>query len=931
MNTHLANVDRVNEVSWPVRRSGSDGSVSAVSSTESIGHGVDVADAELEFAKLQRRMSEMSREISRTVSRQSHNSRKQQQQQQHEDKDLEKRRSIDQEEEREGEDEGFNVEAVLRGVDHRNSASGIKKKHVGVIWDKLSVYGYGGTRQYIKVFPDAFVDFINLWDPIAHMCGKRKGKQVQILQNFHGVLKPGEMCLVLGRPGSGCTTFLRTISNQRIGYSNITGEVAYGGVDAKTFGKYYRGECVYNGEDDIHHPSLTVEQTLGFALDARTPRKRPGGMTKNDFKKEVTNTLLKMFNIQHTRQTKVGNAFMRGVSGGERKRVSIAEMLITGAVLCAWDNTTRGLDSSTALDYAKSLRIMTDIYKVTTFVSLYQASENIFKQFDKVLLIDEGKQLYFGPATCARKYMEDLGFMPKPRQTSPDFLTGCTDVFERDIADNVDPASVPLTATDLASAYLSSKIHDDLLKEMAEYRSEIQTNSAPTQEFQSAVLESKQRGTAKQSVYTLPYYGQVIILVKRQFALKIQDVFSLVTSYMTSIVVAIITGTLFLKLPLSSSGAFTRGGAIFIALLFNALSAFNELASCMIGRPVGNKHKSYAFHRPSALWVAQAIVDIGFASIQILLYSIIVYFMCGLYLSAGAFFTFCLFIILGYAVCALFFRSVGCVCPDFDIAIKFAALNITLMVLTSGYLLPVSAMPWWVRWFYYINPLSYDFSSLMINEFKNINLTCTAQQLIPSGPGYTSIENQVCTLAGAISGTDIVVGSDYLGLTFSYFKQYLWRNFGILIAFFIFFLSLNAFLSEMVDWGAGGRTVTYFSKDNDERKRLNAQLIEARDKRREGDDVEAAAQLDTDLKKYLTWQGLNYDVPVSGGKRRLLRDVYGFVEPGKLTCLMGASGAGKTTLLDVLADRKNIGTISGDVLVDGIPRDIEFPAWYSLL
>lgn len=231
--------------------------------------------------------------------------------------------------------------------------------------------------------------------------------------------------LVLGRPGSGCTTFLKVIANQRFGYTGIDGAVLYGRYDAKTFGVRYRGEAVYNGEDDIHNPTLTVGQTLGFALDVKTPGKRPGGISKKEFKARVIDLLLKMFNIEHTINTVVGNPFMQGVSGGERKRVSIAEMMCTSACICVWDNTTRGLDASTALDYAKSLRIMTNIYKTTTFVSLYQASENIYSQFDKVMVLDEGRQVFFGPAKAARAYFEGLGFKEKPRQTTPDYLTGC--------------------------------------------------------------------------------------------------------------------------------------------------------------------------------------------------------------------------------------------------------------------------------------------------------------------------------------------------------------------------------------------------------------------------------------------------------------------------------------------------------------------------
>jgi len=93
--------------------------------------------------------------------------------------------------------------------------------------------------------------------------------------------------------------------------------------------------------------------------------------------------LLKMFRIEHTRDTMVGNAFMRGVSGGERKRVSIAELLTSRCTVTCWDNSTKGLDASTALGFAQALRDMTDVYKNTTFVSLYQAGEGVYDLFDK--------------------------------------------------------------------------------------------------------------------------------------------------------------------------------------------------------------------------------------------------------------------------------------------------------------------------------------------------------------------------------------------------------------------------------------------------------------------------------------------------------------------------------------------------------------------
>jgi ATP-binding cassette, subfamily G (WHITE), member 2, SNQ2 len=598
-------------------------------------------------------------------------------------------------------------------------------------------------------------------------------------------------------------------------------------------------------------------------------------------------------------------------------------MMVTAATVCAWDNSTRGLDASTALDYAKSLRIMTNIYKTTTFVSLYQASENIYKQFDKVLVIDAGREVYFGPASEARAYFEGLGFKEKPRQTTPDYLTGCTDEFEREYADGRSAADAPHSSETLAQAFIDSKFSKQLDEQMTQYRKIIAEDEQRHGDFEVAVAESKRKGASK-SVYSIPYYLQIWALMQRQFLIKWQDKFSLTVSWITSITIAIVLGTVWLNLPKTSAGAFTRGGLLFISLLFNAFQAFSELASTMIGRPIVNKHKAYTFHRPSALWIAQIIVDLAFSATQILIFSIIVYFMCGLVREAGAFFTFYIVIVSGYLSMTLFFRTIGCFCPDFDYAIKFAATIITLFVITSGYIIQYQSEKVWLRWIYWINALGLGFSALMENEFSRLNLTCTAESLIPSGPGYTNIDNQVCTLAGSVAGTDIVSGSAYITDGFSYSPSDLWRNFGIIVALIVAFLITNSTLGEWVTFGAGGNVAKVFQKPDKERTELNAALIAKRDRRRTQKGEGEASEININSKAILTWEGLNYDVPTPTGQLRLLNNIYGYVRPGELTALMGASGAGKTTLLDVLASRKNIGVITGDVLVDGIKPGTAF-------
>ncbi|KAK4230160.1 ABC transporter G family member 11 [Podospora fimiseda] len=872
--------------------------------------GVSINQAEADFAQLQRELSRISRRASHARS--------------HGDAEKGQAKNSSSSEDLDGTEEQFDLEAALRGDLDAEREAGIRPKHIGVCWDGLTVKGIGGQTNYVKTFPDAFVDFFDYVTPIKNALGfGKKGVEATLLDNFKGVCKPGEMVLVLGKPGSGCTTFLKTIANQRYGYTSITGDVRYGPFTVEEFGPY-RGEAVYNEEDDVHHPTLTVEQTLGFALDVKTPGKLPAGMTKAQFKEKVVTLLLKMFNIEHTRNTIVGNPFVRGVSGGERKRVSIAEMLTTNACILSWDNSTRGLDASTALDFVKSLRIQTDLYKTSTFVSLYQASENIYSLFDKVLVIDEGKQVYFGPASEARGYFEGLGFLPRPRQTTPDYVTGCTDAFEREYQEGFSPENAPHDATSLEAAFRESKFAKDLENEMAEYKRELEEETGKHEDFRLAVREQKRRGAGKCSAYSVGFHHQVWALAKRQFLLKKQDVLALILSWLRNIIIGIVLGTLYLNLGKTSASAFSKGGLMFIALLHNAFQSFSELAGTMLGRAVVNKHRAYAFHRPSALWIANILVDQVFASTQVFVFSVIVYFMTNLSRSAGGFFVFYLMLLSANIAMTLFFRVIGCLSPDFDYAVKFATVGITLMITTSGYLIQYQNEQVWLRWIYYINVLGLSFSALMENEFSRIDMTCTAESLVPSGPGYDDINHQVCTLPGSTPGTLQISGSAYIDQGFSYSPGLLWRNWGIVVVLIAFFLFVNVVAGEYVRFGMGGNQAKVFQKPNAERKKLNEDLIRKKDERRKARAEQSDSELKIKSESVLTWENLCYEVPVPGGTRRLLDNVFGYVKPGQLTALMGASGAGKTTLLDVLAARKNIGVISGDILVDGVKPGKEF-------
>ncbi|KAF9010854.1 ABC-2 type transporter-domain-containing protein [Cyathus striatus] len=841
----------------------------------------------------------------------------------------------------------FDLREYLTSSNDANQKAGIKHKHVGVVWEDLQVEVIGGLNNkfYVGTLGGAMLGFflsplLWLWSFIAPLLPSKAPPPTRaILHKSSGVLKPGEMCLVLGCPGAGCTTFLKTIANERDGYAKVSGNVLYAGIDAAEMAKYYKGEVVYNQEDDIHIATLTVAQTLAFALSTKTPgpNGRIPGITRKEFNDEVLETLLKMLNISHTRQTLVGDEFVRGVSGGERKRVSIAEMMATRARVQCWDNSTRGLDASTALDFVKSLRVMTDVLGQTTFVTLYQAGEGIYDLFDKVLVLDQGRQVFLGPPSEARAYFENLGYNSLPRQSTADYLTGCTDPNERQFSPGKSVNDTPSTPEALETAYLYSTYARDNDDAKLKYKLLMETQKADQEAFRAAVAADKKRGVSAKSPYTLGFTGQVRALTGRQFRMRIQDRFQLITSFTLSLALALVIGGAFFGQSNTSAGAFTRGSVIFTALLNTCLDAFGEMPMQMLGRPILRKQTSYSMYRPSAIALANTFADLPFSATRILLYNIVIYFMVGLHRSAGAFFTFHLFNYIAYLTMQGFFRTFGLICFNFDSAFRLAAFFIPNFVQYSGYMIPVDSMKRWLFWIYYINPVSYAWQACMENEFMRISLTCDGSSVIPRNvPGLTIYPNelgpnQACTLFGSQRGSNIISGRDYLAVGYGLDANDLWRRcFPVLVGFFITFQITQLLALEFFPQYGFNMSINLFTKEDEETKKLNTALRERkalRESSPKADEVTVDKEKKQAIvagKRSFTWECLNYHVPTPSGPLRLLHDVYGYVKPGTLTALMGASGAGKTTCLDVLAQRKNIGVVSGDILVAGRPLDSDF-------
>lgn len=369
----------------------------------------------------------------------------------------------------------------------------------------------------------------------------------------------------------------------------------------------------------------------------------------------MLNLFATMFKMKHVLNTMVGNQFMRGVSGGERKRVSIMEALASRSTINAWDNSTRGLDSSTAVDYIRSLRILTSIQQSTTIVTLYQAGEQIYKEFDKVCLIHEGRQIFFGKASEARRYFEDLGFAATARITTSDFLTTITDAKTRRIRPGME-GRVPLTAEALETAFKSSKFWPELQAELEAYDRERQeTSAADTRDFRQAVVAEKSRRAPKGSPYTVSFPMQVWYLTKRELQLQRQDVIALRSKLINVVILGLLNGSLFYNIKRTSEGAFFIGGVLFFNIIIVSWMQISETIFMVMGRNIMAKQKAFAFYRPAALILARTLADLPLLAVQTVIFTLILYWMANLVADVGKFFTNLLFVFVSFFYLAAFY------------------------------------------------------------------------------------------------------------------------------------------------------------------------------------------------------------------------------------------------------------------------------------
>ncbi|KAF4333979.1 ATP-binding protein multidrug cassette transport [Fusarium beomiforme] len=771
-------------------------------------------------------------------------------------------------------------------------------KRISVSFRDVSVTAPSGSQINVKTLPQAIINTFGpdqirffkeqILSRITTNAAKPSGRT--ILDSLTGIVKPGEMLLVLGRPGSGCSTFLRTIANQST--LATTGDLEYGGIAAPVFKSQHARETIYLPEEDKHIASLTVRQTIQFALRNCLPSRARDTKLISD----LVDAIAKICGLSHALETPVGGAFSPGVSGGERKRVSIAEVLAAGSSVQCFDNSTRGLDSSTALDFVKALRAFTDIANKTTLATLYQAGEQLYRHFDKVIVLSEGHEAFFGSTSEARDYFQDLGFVSLPGQTTAEYLATVTDPEERTVVPGSEAEKIKSSA-DLAAVFRKSDHYKRLVTDIDEYQEK--------QGRAGALLPSDS--------YRLPLFLQVKESLTREYHLVQGQRRVYYIKWITTIILCLVCGSVYFDIESNAQGAFTRGGILYFALILNGWLQFPELFDAYTNRPVLERQANLHLTRPAAVAIARFLIDLPLIAFQHVLFTLVFYFLSRLQVEAGKFFFFYLTLFISTVCFSNLLRMFAYFVGTLDDCFRYGGFSCTVLLLFAGFLIPPKDMKPAFGWLHHINPMFYGFENLFTSEFSGLDLSCDGNLI----PAYGVSGHQTCAVRGALPGQTNVPGSQYAE-SFGFSSSHRWRNIGIMIAIAVVYLSAGVFGSEVMRFAPQGGAPLVFAKRRDHTAKSRLDDVE---KSAPASGSSSASRQSHILsgrigELALKWKNISVDI----GDNHILSSISGYVRRGELTALCGASGAGKTTLLTALSQTNFAGRlVGGQILVGSQP------------
>ncbi|KAH7846608.1 hypothetical protein Vadar_016014 [Vaccinium darrowii] len=838
-------------------------------------------------------------------------------------------------------------EKFLSRLKERIDRVGLQLPTIEVRFENLNVYAeaYVGGRALPTIFnytANMVEGFLNY----LHILPSRK-KPFPILHDVSGIIKPGRMTLLLGPPSSGKTTLLLALAGKLDTDLKVSGRVTYNGHEMDKF--VPQRTSAYISQYDLHIGELTVRETLAFSarcqgvgtgyqmLEELSRREKQANIKpdpdidvymkaaslEGQEASVVTDYVLKILGLDICADTLVGDEMLRGISGGQIKRVTAGEMLVGPARALLMDEISTGLDSSTTFQIVNSIRQSIHILQGTTVISLLQPEPETYQLFDDIILLSDGQIVYQGPCEYVLEFFELMGFRCPKRKGVADFLQEVTSRKEQEQywASKDEPYSY-VTASKFAEAFQSFHVGRKLVDELA-----VPFNKAMGH---PAALTTKKYGVSKKELLKA--------CMSREYLLMKRNSFPYIFKLTQLILIASITMTVFLrtempKKTLEDGGIFMT--ALFFAIYMIMFNGYSEIAMSIVKLPVFYKQRDYLFFPAWAYSLPTWFLKIPVTFVEVGAWIFLTYYVIGFDPDAGRFFKQYLILLSVNQMASALFRLTAGIGRNIIVASTYGSFVLLIVFVFGGFILPRDDVKKWWIWGYWLSPMMYGQNALAVNEF----LGKSWRQIPPNSTETLGVqvlksygvfpEAHWCWLGIGTNLAYTVVFQFLCTLALAYLKPF--GKPRAIITEETLTDRIAKETGELVELSSRGNNPT--GKGHEVRSSVTSRSMSSRvgsmtedgQTRRRGmvlpfeslsiifDEIRYAVDMPQEMKH----QGIPED------QLELLKGVSGAFRPGVLTALMGVSGAGKTTLMDVLAGRKTGGYIGGRITISGYPKKQE--------
>ncbi|XP_054803047.1 ABC transporter G family member 22-like isoform X2 [Prosopis cineraria] len=566
--------------------------------------------------------------------------------------------------------------------------------------------------------------------------GMTTSKEKEILHGITGSVNPGEVLALMGPSGSGKTTLLNLLGG-RLNQPTVSGSITY---NDQPYSKFLKSRIGFVTQDDVLFPHLTVKETLTYAALLRLPK-----TTTKEQKEKRALDVIHELGLDRCQDTMIGGSFVRGVSGGERKRVCIGNEIIINPSLLFLDEPTSGLDSTTALRTVQMLQNIAEAGK-TVVTTIHQPSSRLFHRFDKLILLGKGSLLYFGKASEAMIYFQSVGCLPLIAMNPAEFLLDLANGNINDVSvpsELEDKVQVGNAATETRNGKPSPALVHEYLVEAYETRV-AETEKRKLMDPIPLDEEVKTQVSSPKRQWGASWCEQYSILFWRGIKERRHDYFSWlrITQVLST---AIILGLLWWRSDATTpKGLQDQAGLLFfIAVFWGFFPVFTAIFTFPQERAMLNKERAADMYRLSAYFLARTTSDLPLDLILPVLFLLVVYFMAGLRVSAAPFFLSILTVFLCIVAAQGLGLAIGATLMDLKRATTLASVTVMTFMLAGGFF--VKKVPVFISWIRYMSFNYHTYKLLLKVQYEHITPSVNGMRI---DSGWTEVAALIAMVFG---------------------------------------------------------------------------------------------------------------------------------------------------------------------------------------